>query len=101
MPNPSGSAEAAISAPPDTLAGALNEAGVGLSAEQVRSLIAGVAAAPADQDAEANHKNYEDSAQVDHAEVSAFDRLGMRDSLEEINMTGGVIEVEEIKDAII
>ena len=40
-------------------------------------------------------------AQVDQAEVSAFDRLGMRDSLEEINMTGGVVEVEEIKQAIL
>ena len=40
-------------------------------------------------------------AQVDHAQVSALDRLGMRDSMEEINMTGGVIEVEEIKDAIL
>ncbi len=40
-------------------------------------------------------------AQVDQAEVTAFDRLGMRDSLEEINLTGGVIEVEEIKDAIL
>jgi len=40
-------------------------------------------------------------ANVDHAEVSAFERLGMQASLEEINMTGGVIEVEEIKDAIL
>ncbi len=40
-------------------------------------------------------------AQVDQNAVGAFDRLGMRDSLEEINMTGGVIEVEEIKDAIL
>ncbi|MCP4332056.1 MAG: HDOD domain-containing protein [Gammaproteobacteria bacterium] len=39
-------------------------------------------------------------AQVDYDLVSAFDRLGMRDAVEEINMTGGVIEVEEIKDAI-
>jgi len=38
---------------------------------------------------------------IDHAQVSAFERLGMSDSLEEINMTGGVIEVEEIKDAIL
>jgi len=40
-------------------------------------------------------------AKVDPAQVPAFDRLGMRDSLEEINMTGGVIEVEEIKAAIL
>ena len=40
-------------------------------------------------------------AQVDQNAVGALDRLGMRDSLEEINMTGGVIEVEEIKDAIL
>lgn len=40
-------------------------------------------------------------ANIDHAEVSAFDRLGMQASPEEINMTGGVIEVEEIKDAIL
>ena len=39
-------------------------------------------------------------ADVDRSQVSAFDRLGMHVSLEEINMTGGVIEVEEIKDAI-
>lgn len=39
-------------------------------------------------------------AQVDHDLVSAFDRLGMRGAVEEINMTGGVIEVEEIKAAI-
>ena len=40
-------------------------------------------------------------AQVDQARVTAFDRLGMRDAVEEINMTGGVIEVEEIKAAIL
>ena len=40
-------------------------------------------------------------AGIDHSQVSAFARLGMADSLEEINMTGGVIEVEEIKDAIL
>ena len=40
-------------------------------------------------------------AQVDLAQVSAFERLGMQDAMEEINMTGGVIEVEEIKDAIL
>jgi len=37
---------------------------------------------------------------VNQADVSAFDRLGMREAIEEIDMTGGVIEVEEIKDAI-
>ena len=40
-------------------------------------------------------------ASVDHSQVSAFERLGMQDSLEEINMTGGVIEVEEIREAIL
>ncbi|MDH3537180.1 MAG: HDOD domain-containing protein [Gammaproteobacteria bacterium] len=40
-------------------------------------------------------------AQVDLGEVPAFVRLGMQDSLEEINMTGGVIEVEEIREAIL
>ena len=40
-------------------------------------------------------------AQVDPGEVTALDRLGMRESLEEISLTGGVIEVEEIKDAIL
>jgi hypothetical protein len=49
-------------------------------------------------------------AGVDHSQVSAFDRLGLRDSVEEIDMTGGVVEeigvtggvfeVEEIKVAI-
>ncbi len=39
-------------------------------------------------------------ADIDHSQVSAFERLGMQADLEEINMTGGVIEVEEIKDAI-
>jgi HD-like signal output (HDOD) protein len=38
---------------------------------------------------------------IDRAQVSAFERLGMSASPEEINMTGGVIEVEEIKDAIL
>jgi len=37
---------------------------------------------------------------VNHDDVSALDRLGMRGDIEEIDMTGGVIEVEEIKDAI-
>ncbi len=40
-------------------------------------------------------------ASVDHSQVSAFERLGMADNLEEINMTGGVIEVEEIREAIL
>jgi HD-like signal output (HDOD) protein len=40
-------------------------------------------------------------AGIDQSTVTAIDRLGMRDSLEEINMTGGVIEVEEIRDALL
>ncbi|MDH3219822.1 MAG: HDOD domain-containing protein [Gammaproteobacteria bacterium] len=40
-------------------------------------------------------------AQVDRSQVSAFIRLGMQDNLEEINMTGGVIEVEEIREALL
>ena len=40
-------------------------------------------------------------AGVDQSQVSALDRLSMRDSIEEISMTGGVIEVEEIRDAIL
>ncbi len=40
-------------------------------------------------------------AGVDHSQVSAFARLGMSDSVEEISMTGGVIEVDEIKEAIL
>ena len=40
-------------------------------------------------------------ASVDHANVPALDRLGMRDSIEEIDMSGGIIEVEEIKEAIL
>ena len=40
-------------------------------------------------------------ASVDHGQVSAFERLGMADNVEEINMTGGVIEVEEIREAIL
>jgi HD-like signal output (HDOD) protein len=39
-------------------------------------------------------------AAVDHSQVSAFERLGLSDSVEEIDMSGGVIEVEEIKVAI-
>lgn len=38
---------------------------------------------------------------IDHAQVSAFERLGMSDDVEEIYMTGGVIEFEEIKGAIL
>ncbi len=40
-------------------------------------------------------------ANIDQSQMSALDRLGMRDSVEEIIMTGGVIEVEEIRDAIL
>jgi HD-like signal output (HDOD) protein len=40
-------------------------------------------------------------AGIDQSQVSALDRLSMRDSIEEISMTGGVIEVEEIRDAIL
>ena len=40
-------------------------------------------------------------AGVDHSQISALDRLGMRDGIEEISMIGGVIEVEEIRDAIL
>ena len=40
-------------------------------------------------------------AGIDQSQISALDRLGMRDSIEEISMTGGVIEVEEIRDAIL
>lgn len=38
---------------------------------------------------------------VDQANVSALDRLGMRGSVEEIDMAGGIIEVEEIREAIL
>lgn len=40
-------------------------------------------------------------ASVDQSQISALDRLGMRDGIEEISMIGGVIEVEEIRDAIL
>jgi len=40
-------------------------------------------------------------ASVDQENVSALDRLGMRDSIEEIHISGGIIEVEEIKAALI
>jgi HD-like signal output (HDOD) protein len=39
-------------------------------------------------------------AEIDQSQVSAFARLGMDHSVEEISMAGGVIEVEEIKAAI-
>ncbi|MFT5505886.1 MAG: HD-like signal output (HDOD) protein [Gammaproteobacteria bacterium] len=39
-------------------------------------------------------------ANVNQENLTALDRLGMRESIEEIDMTGGVIEVEEIRDAI-
>ncbi len=39
-------------------------------------------------------------SQVDETQVLAMDRLNMRDSIEEISMSGGVIEVEEIRNAI-
>ncbi len=38
---------------------------------------------------------------VDQSGVSAIDRLGMHDSLEEIDMSGGVEEFDEIREAII
>jgi HD-like signal output (HDOD) protein len=40
-------------------------------------------------------------AGIDQSQVSALDRLGMRDGIEEISMIGGVIEVEEIRNAIL
>lgn len=40
-------------------------------------------------------------ASVDQENVSALDRLGMRDSIEEIHISGGIIEVEEIKAALL
>lgn len=40
-------------------------------------------------------------AGVDQSQILALDRLGMRDGIEEISMIGGVIEVEEIRDAIV
>ena len=39
--------------------------------------------------------------QIDPAEVAAIDRLGLRESLDEVTLSGGVIEVEEIRDAIL
>ena len=39
-------------------------------------------------------------AGVDKSQVPALQRLGMGEGIEEISMTGGVIEVEEIRDAI-
>lgn len=40
-------------------------------------------------------------ASVDQENVSALDRLRMRDSIEEIHISGGIIEVEEIKAALL
>ncbi len=40
-------------------------------------------------------------AQADRAQVGAFERLGMTEEVEEIDMSGGVIEVEEIREAIL
>jgi hypothetical protein len=40
-------------------------------------------------------------ASVNQANVGAIDRLGMHESLEEIDMSGGVAEVDEIREAII
>ena len=40
-------------------------------------------------------------AQADRSQVSAFERLGMTEDVEEIDMSGGVIEVEEIREAIL
>ena len=37
---------------------------------------------------------------VDLGNISSVDRVGMREAIEEIDMTGGVIELEEIKGAI-
>ena len=53
MSDTAGTAEAAATTPSDTLKKALAAAGVGLAADQVEALIAGVAAAPAGGDAEA------------------------------------------------
>lgn len=39
-------------------------------------------------------------ARIDPGELTSIDRLGLRDSFEEINLSGGVDEVEEIKGAI-
>jgi HD-like signal output (HDOD) protein len=38
---------------------------------------------------------------IDQDSVSAIDRLGMHESLEDIDMSGGVVEVDEIREAII
>ena len=37
---------------------------------------------------------------VNEHEISAFYRLGMRESIEEIDMPGGVTELDEIRDVI-
>lgn len=39
-------------------------------------------------------------SKVNEFEVSAFDRLGMREGIEEIDMSGGVAEMDEIRDVI-
>jgi HD-like signal output (HDOD) protein len=38
---------------------------------------------------------------IDLDTLSSMDRVGMREAIEEIDMSGGVIELEEIKDAIL
>ncbi len=38
---------------------------------------------------------------IDLDNLSSMDRVGMREAIEEIDMSGGVIELEEIKDAIL
>jgi HD-like signal output (HDOD) protein len=38
---------------------------------------------------------------VDLDAITAMDRVGMREAIEEIDITGGVIELEEIKDAFL
>ena len=37
---------------------------------------------------------------VDLDQISSMDRVGMREAIEEIDMSGGVAELEEIKNAI-
>ena len=38
---------------------------------------------------------------IDLDTLSSMDRVGMREAIEEIDMSGGVIELEEIKDTIL
>ncbi len=40
-------------------------------------------------------------ARADRGQIGAFERLGMTENVEEIDLSGGVIEVEEIKEAIL